>query len=132
VAAAAAGALLLFGTGVTVAAGSALPGEPLYPVKLAVEEARLAAARAAASPEAQAAVLTELAERLVEFAQAAATGVLAGLHPWGATAHSEAQRAAIERAWGRPYDEAAERNARVRAFALDRADAARALLPQMG
>jgi len=69
--------------------------------------------------------------RLVELAQAAATGLLAGVHPWGATAHSEAQRAAIERAWGRPYDEAAERNARVRAFALDRADAARALLPRV-
>ena len=35
--------------------------------------------------------------RLVEFAQAATTGVLAGVHPWGATAHSEAQRA-VDRA----------------------------------
>ena len=69
--------------------------------------------------------------RLVEFAQAAATALLAGVHPWGTTAHSEAQRAAIERAWGRSYDEAAERNARVRAFALDRADAARTLLPRV-
>jgi hypothetical protein len=72
-AAAAAAALVLFGSGgAVVSSASALPGQPLYPVKLAVEDARSAVVRAGADPQAQVSLQTELAGRRLEEAEALA------------------------------------------------------------
>ncbi|MGH2352525.1 MAG: DUF5667 domain-containing protein, partial [Chloroflexota bacterium] len=69
-AAAASALLLLGGGGAVVASAGALPGEPLYPVKLAVEDARVVVVRAAAAPEARVELQTELARRRLEEVQA--------------------------------------------------------------
>jgi hypothetical protein len=55
--------LVFSGAGTVVAAGSSMPDEALYPLKLAVEEVRLALAP---SPVRKAAVLAELADKRVE------------------------------------------------------------------
>jgi len=67
---AASAALVLGGSGAVVASASALPGEPLYPVKIAVEEARVAIASAGGDNAAQALLQEELAQR--RLAEAAA------------------------------------------------------------
>lgn len=64
VAAAASAVVALSSGGAVVASATALPGELLYPVKLAVEEARVAVA--AADPEAQSHVHAALAQRRVD------------------------------------------------------------------
>ncbi len=62
-------AIALAGSGAAVASANALPGEPLYSVKLAVEETRAAMARAAGDEAARAALESELAQRRLAEAQ---------------------------------------------------------------
>ena len=61
--------LVLGGGGAVVSSASALPGQPLYPVKLAVEDARTAVVRAGADPQSQVSLQTELAGRRLEEAE---------------------------------------------------------------
>ncbi|HEV2123404.1 MAG TPA: DUF5667 domain-containing protein [Chloroflexota bacterium] len=71
--AACASAFLLFGSsGALVASAGALPGDRLYPVKLAVEEARLATVAARGDEAAEALLRNELAQRRIEEANALA------------------------------------------------------------
>jgi len=68
-AAAAASAILALGSGgALVASASSLPGEALYTVKLAVEEARASVASASGDHSAQAALQAELAQRRLDEA----------------------------------------------------------------
>lgn len=69
---AASGAVLL-GGGVVAASASALPGEPLYPVKLAVEQAHVAAAELQGDPATKVELQNELAARRIAEAEALAS-----------------------------------------------------------
>ncbi|MBI3971623.1 MAG: hypothetical protein HY332_10080 [Chloroflexi bacterium] len=60
------------GGGAVVAAAHSLPGDTLYPIKLAVEDVRLAAARVTSGEDAQAALRNEIADRRVHEAKALA------------------------------------------------------------
>jgi uncharacterized membrane protein YgcG len=68
-AAGAAALLALSGGGAVVASANALPGDPLYAVKLATEDARLAVAQATGKPEDQAAIHVEIAQRRIDEAK---------------------------------------------------------------
>jgi hypothetical protein len=98
-AAAASAILALGGGGALVASASSLPGEPLYTVKLAVEEARASVASASGDHSAQAALQAELAQRrldealtLIDRQQPLPPGVLAA-----ANHHAEKAEAAAAR-----------------------------------
>lgn len=67
---AASAALLLGGGGTLVASAGALPGDPLYSVKLATEDARLAVVQTTGDPEQQVKLQSELAARRLAEAQA--------------------------------------------------------------
>lgn len=69
---AASGAVLL-GGGVVAASANALPGEPLYPVKLAVEQAHVAATDLQGDPATRVELQHELAERRLAEAEALAS-----------------------------------------------------------
>ncbi len=69
---AASGAVLL-GGGVVAASANALPGEPLYPVKLAVEQAHVAATDLQGDPATRVELQNELAERRLAEAEALAS-----------------------------------------------------------
>ncbi len=81
--------LLLGIAGTTRASASALPGDPLYPVKTATEQVRLLLTF---SPEARAALEAELqAERLEEVAAVLAEGRTVGVHFRGTLTSHDAE-----------------------------------------
>ncbi len=97
---AAASAVLALGSGgALVASASSLPGEPLYTVKLAVEEARASVASVSGDHSAQAALQAELAQRrldealiLIDRKQPLPPGVLAAANHHAAKAEAAAAR----------------------------------------